>query len=214
MLSVDDLKEQLNKALIPKEYLDDVLTHAYGWVKRTVDQLIEKGEPAAVAVETFRKEITEFTQALAFSACLVDLAGPALREEMEGHRSRRYVRQLELIEIGDDRKLRAISAYLRSSVNRVEWGRRGSVHEHSLDDFEERLTDYWRNARTQSEIILAKSETTKRGQYLLAECMKSNPSLQGKSVPHDFVEGCFHGLADELVVGWHPEFEKLTAGWK
>jgi hypothetical protein len=200
--SVEDLKEQLSKALIPKEFLDNVLTHACGWVKRQVDQLVEQGLPATVAVATFRDEITAYTQALAFSACLADLAGPALPEDIEGHRSRRYVRQLELIAVTDDRTLRAISAYLRSSVNRAEWGRLGSVHEGSLDDFENSLTDYWRNSRAQANIILARRDSTQRGQYLLAECMKSSPSLQGKSVPHDFVEGCFHALADELIVGW------------
>jgi hypothetical protein len=83
-----------------------------------------------------------------------------------------------------------------------------------LDDFEEKLTDYWRNARTQCEIELANRKAAERGQYLLAECMKCSPPLQGKAVPHDFVEGCFHALADELLVGWHPDFEKLTATWK
>lgn len=144
----------------------------------------------------------------------MDLAGPALPEDIESHRPRRYVRQLELISVTDERKLRAISAYLRSSVNRTEWGRLGFVHEHSLDDFENRITDYWRNSRAQCEIALAGRDVLERGQYVLAECMKCSPPLQGRPVPHDFVEGCFHALADELSVGWHPEFERLTADWK
>jgi hypothetical protein len=212
--SVADLKEQLSKALIPTEFLDNVLTHAMGWVKQEVDTLLEGGQRSAISVTAFRNEISAYAQSLAFSACLADLAGPALPGEIEGHQSRRYVRQLELISVADDRKLRAISAYLRSSVNRAEWGRLGLVHDHSLDDFENKLTDYWRNSRTQCEIILATQRTPERGQYLLAECMKFSTPLQGRPVPSDFVEGCFHALADELNVGWHPNFETLTADWK
>jgi len=207
--SVDDLKEQLSKALIPPEFIDKVLTHAYGWVKQSADRMIEAGECAAIEVAAFRAEITAYTEALAFSASLADLAGPALPAEIEGHRSRWYVRQLDLISVADERKLRAISAYLRSSVNRTEWARLGSVHQHSLDDFEETLTDYWRNSRSQCDIMFANREATDRGQYLLAECMKSSPPLQGKTVPHDFVEGCFHVLAAR---GKSPPNEDSGAG--
>jgi hypothetical protein len=193
--SVEDLKKQLEKTLIPAEF-------------------VESGQPAAIRVAEFRNELGAYTRALVFSACLTDMAGPAVPEDIEQSRSRVYVRQLELIAVSDERKLRAISAYLRSSVNRTEWARLGSVHGGSLDDFENRLIDYWQNSRTQCEISLAARPVVERGQYVLAECMKCSTPLQGRIVPHDFVEGCFHALADGLVVGWHPEFETLTADWK
>jgi hypothetical protein len=66
--SVDDLRDQLGKALIPSKFVDNVLTHAYGWVKQSVDQLIEAGQCAAIKVAAFRAEITAYTEALAFSA--------------------------------------------------------------------------------------------------------------------------------------------------
>jgi hypothetical protein len=212
--SVEDLKNLLGKTLIPPEFIDSVLTHAVGWVKQEADKLLEKGQLAAIAVEQFRSEVAAYARALAFSACLADMAGPALPEEIEKSRSSRYVRQLDLIAIADERKLRAISAYLRSSVNRQEWGRLGIVHAHSLDDFENRLSGYWLNSRTQCEISLSTRTVIERGQYVLAECMKFSSPLQGQAVPHDFLEGCFHTLADDLLVGWHPNFEELTADWK
>jgi len=212
--SIEDLKKQLGETLIPAEFIDTVLTHCIGWVKREVDTLIEKGHPAAIRVVDFRNEATAYTRKLIFSACFADLAGPASPEDIEISRSRRYVRQLELIEVTEERKLRAISAYLRSSVNRAEWARLGSVHETSLDDFELRLIAYWENSRSQCEISLKERPVVERGRYVLAECMKCDSALQGRTVPHDFVEGCFHALADELTVGWHPEFEKLTTEWK
>jgi hypothetical protein len=212
--SIEDLRAQLNKSFVPKELVDHVLTHAMGWVKEKVDTLLERGQLAAIKVADFQNEIATYTRALAFSSCLADLAGPADPEDIEQNRSRRYVRQLELILVSDERKLRAISAYLRSSVNRTEWGRMGLVHEHSLDDFAQKLLEYWQNSRTQCEILLESKGVNERGQYLLAECMKCNSSLQGRPVPHDFVEGCFHSLADDLTVGWHPAFEELTISWK
>jgi len=211
-VSVDDLKDQLRKTLIPPEFVENALTHAIGWVKQEVDTLIEKGQLAKISVLAFRKEMTAYVRFLIFSACFADLAGPVRTDEVEGHRSRRYVSQLKLISVADERVLRAISAYLRSSVNRSEWGRLALIHEHSFDDFEKKLLDYWENSQSQCDIELAGKSLVERGQYLLAECMKFGPPLQGQAVPHDFVEGSFHALADDLTVGWHPEFKKLMEG--
>ena len=212
--SIEDLKEKLAAKYIPAEFLETVLTYALGWVKSEVDSLLEKKQPAAIAVATFRKEILAYTRSIIFSGCFADLAGPARAEDIEKSRSQRYVRQLDLISIDDDRKLHAISAYLRSSVNRSQWGLMGLLHETSLDDYEFRLTEYWQNSRAQCEIEFSGRAEILRGQFLLSECMKFSPPLQGAPVPHDFTEGCFHALADVLTVGWHPDFEKLTKGWE
>src|SRR5579859_6437138 len=162
--SVEDLKKQLSRALVPPEFLDKVLTHAVGWVKCEVDQLLEKSKLAAIAVTAFRAEIMAYVRSLIFSAVLADLAGPPLPAglDLDANRSRIYVRQLDLICVSEDRKLGAVSAYLRSSVNRSEWARRALVHEHSLDDFEQRLTDYWKNSRTQYDISLKDTSAIER----------------------------------------------------
>lgn len=212
--SIEDLKGKLSSTVIPAEFLDTVLTYALGWVKKEVDTLLEQKQTAAISVAAFRKEIAAYARSIVFSVCFADLAGPARPEDIEKSRSQRYVRQLDLISIDDDRKLHAISAYLRSSVNRAKWGVMGLVHDRSLDDYESRLTEYWKNTRTQCDIELSGHGDVERGQFLLSECMKFSPPLQGASVPYDFTEGCFHTLADELTIGWHPAFQVLTAGWE
>src|SRR6266496_866356 len=210
--SIEDLKEKLTATMIPTEFVDTVLTYALGWVKKEVDILLEQKKTAAISVAAFRKEIAAYARSIVFSVCFADLAGPARPEDIEKSRSQCYVRQLDLISIDDDRKLHAISAYLRSSVNRAKWGILGLVHDHSLDDYESRLTEYWKNSRAQCNIELSRHDEVERGQFLLSECMKFSPPLQGAPVPYDFTEGCFHALADELTIGWHPAFEDLTAG--
>jgi hypothetical protein len=102
---------------------------------------------------------------------------------------------------------------LRASANRAQWGFLGLVHEFSLDDFEKRLNAYWDNARIQTEILLKDREPAARGQYLLSECMKFDQPLQGSSAPHDFAEGCYHALAEDLKVGWHPDYKTIAKEW-
>jgi hypothetical protein len=212
--SAEDLRAKFRQTLIPEEYIEKVLIHALGWVKQQVDTLLEQSKPATIAVKDFRKEIAAYTRGIAFSDCLADMAGPARPEDVETHRSKHYVLQLELISLINDRILQAISAYLRSSVNRAEWGRLAIVHENGFDDFENRLIEFWKNSRTQCEIALSGKSKIQMGQYLLSECLKLNSPLQGRPVPYDFVEGCYHALADDLLLGWHPDFEKLTNSWK
>jgi hypothetical protein len=212
--SQKDLEKLLLRHTVPSDLVDVVLKYMLGWVKQRSDSLLEKRLPAIIGVDEFRRELVSFTRSQAFSAVYANLAGPPAKEEIEGHRSKIYVRQLDLVEVEDERKIRAITAYLTASSNTTEWARRGLVHQTSLDEFEKQLVRLWENSRDQSEIVLADKDAIRRGRYVLLECTKVIIPLEGRAVPTDFVEGCFHTLADNVLIGWHPDFKILCKGWK
>jgi hypothetical protein len=41
--------------------------------------------------------------------------------------------------------------------------------------------------------------------------MKHNAQVENLQAPPHFIPGCFHVLADDLKVGWHPDYKKLLA---
>ena len=45
-----------------------------------------------------------------------------------------------------------------------------------------------------------------QGLALYADCMAVNLAVQQKGTPDHFIPGCLHRLADDLSIGWHPEF--------
>jgi hypothetical protein len=41
------------------------------------------------------------------------------------------------------------------------------------------------------------------------ECAQVQASLDSRAVPSHFVHGSFNALADDMRVGWHPDYQTL-----
>ncbi|MEU7939519.1 ABC-three component system protein [Microbispora bryophytorum] len=133
----------------------------------------------------------------------------ATREEYGG---RTFIRQLELIEVGNRRIELAVRDYLRASTQRARWSRENLLLPGEIGGYERRLREEWEaqfavmqdelgeEAAEEQKITLAKRiyawvETEFR-RNIRPEC-------------HDpfICKGSFHILADDQRVGWHPDFE-------
>ena len=89
------------------------------------------------------------------------------------------------------------------------WSKSGDVHEDSFADLDERLDRTWRNHKLTVDVDAAAKPQVQRGQLLYARCMTYATPVQGMETPPYFIPGCFHRLADDLVVGWHPDYRAL-----
>jgi len=122
---------------------------------------------------------------------------------------RRYVRQLDLIDCDYDTKVSAVVDFLQASVDRTKWSELGLVHESSFDEFEDNLKRVWKNKKTATDISHRDKCEADRGKLLLADCSQHVLSLENNALPPHFVPGSFHSLADQVVIGWHPDFQKI-----
>jgi len=206
-VSRSDLERALLTKSAPENLLEHVCDKCLGWVKSKVDAALEKNDTAAITVEEFSREIGAFIGKLRFENILCDFAGNPSQAEVKLHLFRVYVRQLELIDADEESILRAINCFLRSAVNRTEWAKRGLVWEKSFDEYQNTLCSFWQNTKMQHDLDFSTEKMEKRGMRLLLECMKLRRPLEGKEVPDDFTPGSFHTLADEMSLGWHPEFK-------
>jgi hypothetical protein len=170
-------------------------------------RVTERQEVTAISVEEFNREIGTFISKLRFQNILHDFAGYPSKIEVELNRLKVYVTQLDLVGADEEAILGAINSFLRSATNRTEWAKRGLVWEGSFDQYENALFTFWKNTRRQHDLDYSNEPLEKLGQRLLLECMKHRRLLEGREVPDDFTPGSFHALADEMSVGWHPEFK-------
>ena len=204
---IGDVRLAFEKMFVPPELVEVVLQQALGWIKQKTDSLLEKGQPAAVAYDEFKSEITAFVRKCSAREILVSWAGKPSAEDVEGDLLRTYVRQLELIDCDDDEKFHAINDFLLASVDRTNWSKAGLVHHSSFEDFEIALVAFWKNRRRQTEIIHKKRNPLDRGKLVYSDCSSHRRTLEGLEVPDHFTPGSFHALADEQDVGWHPDYE-------
>jgi hypothetical protein len=206
----EELLDRLKTKLIDDDVVEDVLLRALGWVKKELDNAVERGEPPMIAVDEFRTEISAFRDRLKGRNYLPSLAGPPSLEQIELHKLRVFVRQLNLISASTDQILSGITDFLSATTNRVEYARRGYVHSDSFLEFEDALQSLWQNHRDEIELEQSEDEIT-RGRRLASHCLRASVRLQGIDVPAAFVRGCFHSLADRPSIGWHPRYESLLA---
>jgi len=211
-LSRDELLGHLRTKAIGEQALEPTLTHLLGWVKDQTDQLISCGKPATIAQHEFALELLSLVRKFDRSEILTSFAPQPGRVEIEDHlETRTYVRQLEIVDAPHDDQLAAITDYLRAEADRIAWATDGTVHESTYDELEDSLRSAWKNHRTRVNAQLASEPEETRGRVLLAECSLHSVKIQGLDPPDHFCRGCFHALADDLTVGWHPSYKALLS---
>jgi hypothetical protein len=208
----DTLPPLFAAKLISPDLLDDAIKWAHGWVKSTVDSLLESGTPACLSYTEFHSALLGFVKTHDRLVVLRSYAGSPTSDDVDNHLAfRRYVRQLRIIDLPDVDVFEAVNDYLRSSIDRTEWARRGFITESSLSDFERELIVTWRNKQRKVSLSYPHSAPVDQGQLLYADCIDHSLPLEGLATPPAFLRGSLHSIADDCTIGWHPEFEALLA---
>jgi hypothetical protein len=206
-----DLEAAIRRLPVSKSKVSDIADKLCGWVKRQVDLRLEKGAPAVVARDDFHKEFVAYCRKVDRELILASFAPKPTPDQQLERLPDTFVNQLELIELSFDDKLEAISDFLRACWDRTIWSKKGDVHESSFDDLDDGVCRAWRNLKRSMDIEHGTKAEAARGKLLYSECMQQRIPLQGMVTPEHFIPGCFHRLADELQVGWHPKYKALLS---
>ena len=210
--SYDELMARIAKTLALDRVADVVLLHALGWTKRKIDQLIEQSQPANISVDEFRNELATYYNLFNTQAYLPSLSGMPSQDDIIAHRSEIYVRQLEIIEASDDELTTAVIDFLMAKANAVEYARRNLVNKTSFEDLRATLRGTWKNRKKALELEGNCKSDVQFGQRLANDCLGRAATLQGLVVPSNFTSGCFHELANQLDLGWHPNYRNILLG--
>jgi len=137
------------------------------------------------------------------------------RPEVESERARRFVRQLQIIEVGEDQILEAIESRLLSVAQRTRWAKEGRITNEDLRVFDRNLVSRWLNLHRRNAITCSESDPAGEvaaGKRVLYDTMDHREPLAGEQTFEFYTtRGRYHTLADstDVRVGWHPRFEKL-----
>lgn len=188
----------------------DVIAHACAWTKARVDQLLGAKQPAVIKGIEFRREMVAYIRKFNERAILRSFAPAApTPEETEQLRLRTFVRQLELIAIDYADQLQAISDFHRAAIDRTQLGDAGDVHPTSFNELDDRLSRSWRNIARQKQLQFKELSDEERGELVYRECIAQEHLVEEQRPPEHFVPGCYHLLADETKLGWHPRFATM-----
>lgn len=186
----------------------DIADHMCGVVKRQVDKLLEAGRPAVIARDAFYGWYTSYLRKVDRDTVLLSRAKPPSEEESRSQLPKIFVQQLDIIGLPFEDKLAAVSDYLMAAADRTNWAFSGEVDASSFEDLDAALKRNWKHKRRECGIEHNDKSGDLQGQALYSNCMCLTMPLQAMQPPDHFIPGCFHWLADDMSIGWHPDYEQ------
>jgi hypothetical protein len=201
-----DIETILKSHPISQSKVRDIADHMCGIVKRRADEMLEVGKPAVIGRDEFQVWYGAYVRKIDRETVLRSRAKAPSEEESKGHLPRVFVQQLDLIGMTFEDQLEAVSNYLMAAADRTDWALSGEVDRTSFDDLDAALKKNWKNKRLACKVANGGKPQDEQGQALYADCMQVNVRLQAMDPPEHFIPGCFHQLADDLLIGWHPDY--------
>lgn len=131
------------------------------------------------------------------------------------HEDSTFVRQLEIIKAGKRRIAAAIRDYYRAFEQRSRWLRDDLIVGFDLHKYEKRLTEEWEVVFEAMRDDLGSAATDdakdQAARSVLAWAERTTIPTR-PNVTEPFVSrGSLHLLADDMRIGWHPEFREQLA---
>ena len=206
-----DAIRAIYKPTVSPLVVDLLCERAIGAAKEAADGLIRSGRPAVLNADAFRAEQRAFVQRNNLPGLLSSFTENPPAEEVQQMMLDRpaFVRQLELVEAGPEACLRAVSDFLRTAADVSIWGESGLIFEKHLADWGDELVGRYEHIAAEVQDVHAGHPPNARGRIVYRRCASLQAPLDGRAVPGHFVHGSYNALADELRLGWHPEFKKL-----
>ncbi len=207
---VDVLSELIKTAVDPK-MIDPLCHAAIGMAKERADRLIRDGKPAVIEGDEFKVSFRSFVRKTNIPGMLASFTPIPPKSDVEELLSARptFIRQLEIIEVAERERVRAVSDYLRTSADKSAWAEQGLIFEGSLSEWDDDLVR--RHGLIWGEIrdVHSDKDAVVRGRITYHRCAQLQAPFEGREVPGHFVHGSFNSLADIMRVGWHPDYHSL-----
>jgi hypothetical protein len=209
---VDVLREKL-KLLGSDSLLDEMCAAAIGLAKEGFDHKIKTGSPQIISTSAFVSQLRHFLQKFNVEQFYPSLQPKPEAEQISALKSLSptFLRQLEIINVDERNKDRAITDFLLTSGDKSLWAEKGIINEETLRSWDDDLQRH--HGLVQAEISSLHSDIApeRRGNAVYSRCAKHQAKLQGKEVPGHFVNGSYNVLSNEKIIGWHPDYEKILS---
>lgn len=218
-----DLDQELRTAVfsaVERKHLESFCLRLEGWwLRRVLKQLATSDD--RILADELESQMSDLREQFKQDTLPIDddLVNFALDEAtQEAHANDTFVRQIELTKAAKVRIFAAIRDYYRAFEQRSRWIREDLLLVGELTKFERRLVEEWELTFAAMTDKCGESTTEEIKERLARELLEwveqtapVNIRIR-RQVTEPFVtRGSLHMLADELRVGWHPEFRDRLA---
>jgi hypothetical protein len=200
-------------ANVRDEHVDEVTESLLGWTKAQVMAQIEARQVVCIPFDDFREyRLVVYERVLGKLKEFPEHTPTPRRSEIEEHLDgSNFVLQLNVLELEEETIESYVKDYMRASSARTSWAALGYLNPRSIGPFVEELQDHWKQSSLEVKTLDMDKTPIQRGVKLLLLCMKKETRIHKVDVPSYFSRGSFHEIANELKIGWHPDWKSLIS---
>ena len=183
------------------------------WIEKITDHLMEnkgtiKGSELQDKIYTLVDELSRENLPNDFP-----LGTFPMEEEELDENQRIFVEQLRLILISNQRLSRAIGDYYRAFQQRTKWLNEGLIYPEELDKYEAHLLGEWEREFDIIKEAIEDNSTEDRMVQLGKDLYNWSHRTEFRPIRPNYFDdyfsrGSYHILANDLKIGWHPQFEE------
>lgn len=126
-----------------------------------------------------------------------------------------FMKQVNILKVNEQRLRNAQKDFLKASAQRSKWLREAKIDPADLSRYDNILEESWltQSAIVSDELPADATEDTKckTGRSLLGWAETQQTPLRGAAAQF-LTSGSYHALADQVRLGWHPDYKKLFGG--
>ncbi len=196
----------------PRRAIGSFLQRLEGWwLHRALEHLMAV-DRRPIQSDELEAEIARLREQFKQESLPIDEDIMRASVDASGYQERRFVQQLQLINVGYPRIINAIRNYYRAFEHRSRWIREELLLVAELEGYEGRLIEEWdiQFQQMRDEIGHTAAEDEKqraaRERYKWVES-GSHPRIRPEVVEQSIARGTYQILSDRMRVGWHPDFE-------
>ncbi|EIV8495205.1 ABC-three component system protein [Vibrio vulnificus] len=202
----------LNRLGAIEEHIDEIMFEIVGWTSDVLTLAAERNEQTVICAKAFGERLgaieSRYRQKTILTYFCTRTSDSAdVRSTLRSEPN--YIKQLNLINVDNVELEEAAIANLEAKDAVVEWTLNGEIQDSSYKTYQRSLNRHWRIQRQKIHIDCKGHPETEIGERLYYECLDSvnRYDLEHKKVDDFFAHGTLHIMADDLTIGWHPQFD-------
>jgi hypothetical protein len=207
----ESVKGLLHLSAVSDVVLDEIAAAAIGMARDRIDNLIFKKLKPTIFSSNFQTDVRAFIRKHNLANLLISKAPEPSPQHISSHLDAppTFVRQLQSVEASSDLLTTAISDWLKANADKIYWANEGHVFAGSFQEFDAALVRKHKLVRDEVEDIFPEKAPEQRGREVYRRCTDAVIPLEGNDLPDHFVAGSYNCLADDVKLGWHPQYAKL-----
>jgi hypothetical protein len=202
--------EELLHFACDASHLADFRSELEGWWFDRVALILNTGQGGVVPLIELDARVGYLREKYKLVSLQIDVADPT--DHPADLRDYIFVRQVRALNASAPRVRNAQHDFLKASAQRSKWLRESRIDPEELNKYDAELEERY---ITQAAIVRDELSPTataddkcRNGRQLLGWAETQQLPLRGASAQF-LTSGSYHTLADQIRVGWHPDFEKL-----